>query len=116
VPRRGPELLCWKLSREYAMAEGGHIRIYRKAALIKLLEEAGLSVWAVRHAHGLHSPYWWLKCLVGLTADDAPLVSLYHRFLTWDMMAKPRLTQFLERLLNPILGKSLVLYCRKPVG
>src|SRR5512139_2686661 len=35
VPRRGPELLCWKLSRDYAPANGGHLRIYRKAALIK---------------------------------------------------------------------------------
>jgi len=29
------------------------------------------------------------------------------------MLKKPPLTQFLERLLNPILGKSLVVYCKK---
>jgi hypothetical protein len=34
--------------------------------------------------------------------------------LVWDMMARPWLTQTAERLLNPILGKSLVLYLRKP--
>jgi SAM-dependent methyltransferase len=116
VPRRGPERLCWALSDQYAPAEGGHIRIYRKADLIALLEQTGLWVWSVHHAHSLHTPYWWLKCLVGLTAEDSPLVSLYHRFLTWDMMAKPRLTRLLERLLNPLLGKSLVVYCRKSVG
>ena len=116
VPRRGPERLCWALSDQYAPAEGGHIRIYRKADLIALLEDAGLSVWSEHHAHGLHTPYWWLKCLLGPRREDSPLVGLYHRFLTWDMMAKPRLTQFLERLLNPILGKSLVVYCRKPAG
>jgi SAM-dependent methyltransferase len=116
VPRRGPERLCWALSDQYAPVDGGHIRIYRKAALIELLEQTGLSVWSVHHAHSLHTPYWWLKCLVGLTAEDSPLVSLYHRFLTWNMMARPRLTHLFERLLNPILGKSLVVYCRKPVG
>jgi ubiquinone/menaquinone biosynthesis C-methylase UbiE len=116
VPRRGPELLCWALSDQYATAEGGHIRIYRKAALIGLLEQVGLRIRSVHHAHSLHTPYWWLKCLVGVTRENSPLVRLYHRFLTWDMMAKPRLTQFLEQLLNPILGKSLVVYCRKPLG
>ena len=116
VPRYGPERLCWALSDEYALSKGGHIRIYRRAALIALLEQAGLRIRSVHHAHSLHTPFWWLKCLVGVARQDSPLVNLYHRLLTWDMMAKPGLTQFLERLLNPILGKSLVVYCRKPLG
>jgi SAM-dependent methyltransferase len=116
VPRRWPERLCWTLSRAYAPVEGGHIRIYSKAGLITLLEQAGLKVRSLHHAHSLHAPYWWLKCLVGVAREDVALVSLYHRFLTWDMMKKPRLTRLLERLLNPILGKSLVLYCQKSVG
>ena len=41
------------------------------------------------------------------------IVGLYHRLLVWDMMAKPALTRWLERLLNPVLGKSLVVYLRK---
>jgi hypothetical protein len=32
------------------------------------------------------------------------------------MMRRPWLTQHAERLLNPVLGKSLVLYLRKPGG
>jgi hypothetical protein len=40
-------------------------------------------------------------------------VNLYHRFLTWDIMKQPRGTRFLENLLNPILGKSLVVYLKK---
>jgi hypothetical protein len=64
-------------------------------------------------AHSIHAPYWWLKCLVGVNRSDAFLVNLYHRLLVWDMMKKPKLTRFLDRLFNPILGKSRVLYFRK---
>ena len=38
----------------------------------------------------------------------------YHRLLVWDMMKAPRLTRVAERLLNPVIGKSLVVYLRKP--
>ena len=38
----------------------------------------------------------------------------YHRMLVWDMMSAPKLTRTAERLLDPVLGKSLVLYARKP--
>jgi hypothetical protein len=41
------------------------------------------------------------------------VVNLYHRFLVWDLLKKPRLTRAIERMLNPILGKSLVVYCKK---
>jgi hypothetical protein len=30
------------------------------------------------------------------------------------MMSAPRVTRVAERLLNPVVGKSLVLYLRKP--
>jgi SAM-dependent methyltransferase len=113
VPRRGPERLCWRLSADYAAAEGGHVRIYRKPALCARLRRAGLEPHRHHYAHSLHTPFWWLKCLVGPRRTDARLVNLYHRFLVWDLMKKPRLTRALERLLNPILGKSLVVYCKK---
>ncbi len=113
VPRRWPERICWKLSDAYAAADGGHVRIYRRRELIGLLEQGGARTWAVHYAHSLHTPFWWLKCLVGPAREDHRLVRLYHRFLTWDMMRKPRATRFLEKLLNPILGKSLVVYLRK---
>lgn len=113
VPRFWPEKICWLLSREYANTEGGHIRIYKTAELVDLLTSCGLSVTAMHYAHSLHAPFWWLKCLLGPSRDDAVMVRIYHRFLTWDMLKKPRLTRFLERLLNPVLGKSVVVYLRK---
>jgi hypothetical protein len=41
------------------------------------------------------------------------MVNLYHRFLSWDIMHKPKLIGWVDRLLNPVLGKSLVVYFKK---
>ncbi len=113
IPRYFPERICWMLSNAYHLTEGGHVRIYRKKRLIALLCTAGFKLKTSHHAHSLHTPYWWLKCLVGPTRTDNLAVNLYHRFLTWDIMTRPRFTKQLEQLLNPIMGKSLVLYFKK---
>jgi hypothetical protein len=34
--------------------------------------------------------------------------------LVWDIMRRPRLTRWAERALDPLIGKSLVLYLHKP--
>jgi 2-polyprenyl-3-methyl-5-hydroxy-6-metoxy-1,4-benzoquinol methylase len=114
VPRYLPEKICWLLSDDYHQVNMGHIRIYRKNELIGLLQQQGLHYRGSQYAHGLHSPYWWLKCLVGPTREDHPLVYLYHRFLVWDLMEKPRFSQMLDTVLNPLIGKSLVIYAQKP--
>jgi ubiquinone/menaquinone biosynthesis C-methylase UbiE len=113
VPRFWPERVCWALSSQYANSNNGHIRIYRKKNLIALLENKGVQPWALHYAHSLHAPYWWLKCLLGLTREDSKLVNLYQRFLNWDIMKKPKLVSWIDKLLNPILGKSLVIYLKK---
>jgi SAM-dependent methyltransferase len=115
VPRWWPEKLCWWLSKAYRNTEGGHLRVYRKGPLVKKLSNAGTRYCDAHHAHSLHAPYWWLKCLVGID-NEAPLpVRLYKRLLTWDILQHPPLTRFIEKLANPLLGKSLVLYFRKDV-
>ena len=113
VPRYYPERICWALSDAYHQTTNGHIRIYRKQELIRLLESHGAVFQFNRFAHSLHAPYWWLKCLVGPERTDAAIVNSYQRFLTWDILNKPRTTRFLEALLNPLFGKSLVIYCKK---
>jgi SAM-dependent methyltransferase len=113
VPRTWPERICWILSPAYAGSRDGHVRIFKQRQLISDLSSAGLRLWDRHFAHSLHTPYWWLKCLVGPDRKDSPAVNLYHRFLTWDMMKKPRVTGLLDKLLNPVLGKSLVVYSRK---
>jgi SAM-dependent methyltransferase len=110
VPREGPEAVCWALSREYRHSEGGHVRIYRRKVLRRKLVDNGFQIYATHFAHGLHSPFWWLKCLVGLKREDAKIVDLYHRLLVWDLMKKPAITQFLEKALTPFIGKSVVFY------
>jgi ubiquinone/menaquinone biosynthesis C-methylase UbiE len=113
VPRRWPEILMWAISKAYQASAGGHIRIYQKKQLIKLVEKSGAQHRYSHYAHSLHTPFWLLKCLLGLEKEHLWPVNLYHRFLTWDLMQKPRITRLLERSLNPILGKSLVLYFTK---
>ncbi len=115
VPRWGPEKVCWALSDAYHEVEGGHVRIYKGSELVSRLERAGLVPEGTGFTHGLHAPYWWLKCAVGVTNDDNPLVRGYHRLLVWDMMKKPLVTRVAERLLDPVVGKSFVVYLARPV-
>ncbi len=110
VPRFGPEWLCWKLSRAYHEVPGGHLRIFNASVLNKQIEKLGFFRYARHFAHGLHSPYWWLKCLFWSSADKNPLVSAYHRLLVWDLMQKPWITRTLEKILNPLIGKSIAMY------
>ncbi len=110
VPRFGPETICWALSDEYANSAGGHVRIYRARQLREKLVRHGYNVDHSHYAHGLHSPYWWLKCAVGVDHAEHPLVKLYHRLLVWDMFHRPLLTRVLEKVLDPLIGKSVVFY------
>ncbi len=121
VPSWLPEQVCWALSEEYhaPFVEGGHVRIYTEATLRSRMRAAGLEPRGAHHAHALHSPYWWLKCAVGPTNDDHPLVKAYHQLLVWDIaQTQPMgtVTRLAEKVLNPVLGKSLVVYARKPSG
>jgi SAM-dependent methyltransferase len=115
VPRYGPERICWALSDEYHANEGGHIRIYRRDVVRTRLASVGLTPGESHHAHALHAPYWWLKCAVGVD-KDAAIVRAYHRMLVWDLTKRPWLTRTAERLLDPLVGKSLVVYADKPGG
>ena len=116
VPAWLPERICWRLSDEYHDTPGGHVRIYTRPELETKLRAAGFAVGGHHHAHGLHSPYWWLKCVVGVHRDGHPLARAYHRLLVWDIMKHPPVTRLAERALNPLIGKSIVVYARKPQG
>jgi SAM-dependent methyltransferase len=115
VPAWLPERICWRLSDDYHNVPGGHVRIYTRAEMETKLGRAGLRAGDHHHAHGLHSPYWWLKCAVGVHDDDHPLARAYHRLLVWDIMKRPAATRLAERALNPLIGKSIVIYADKPI-
>ena len=116
VPAWVAEKICWKLNDEYyaPKAVGGHVRIYRRSQLRSKIREVGLLPCGWDRAHALHSPYWWLKCAVGPSNDKHRLVRAYHRMLVWDIVQNPWITRTLDRLLNPIIGESMVLYAIKP--
>ena len=113
VPRAWPERICWWLSREYHEVPGGHLRIFRRRELRSAIEGRGLRCYAEHGGHALHAPYWWLQCLFWKSRESNWLVRQYHRLLVWDMMQQPVFTRVLERALNPVLGKSIVMYFQK---
>ncbi len=116
VPTRFPERICWALNYRYHDTPGGHVRIYRQHELETKLERSGLTLRGSHHAHSLHSPYWWLKCGFGIENTEAWPVRKYHDFLVYQIERQPRWVAGLDRTLNPVLGKSLVVYTEKVGG
>jgi len=117
IPAWFPEKVCWALSEEYHAPHvpGGHVRIYTENELRRKLRAAGLKPGDAHHAHSLHSPYWWLRCAIDPQhSDDHPLVKAYLKLLTWDIVERPLVTRIADKVLNPVLGKSLIVYSRKP--
>ena len=74
VPRYLPELICWKLSKEYSETPGGHVRIFKHKQLKDLAVNRGLEYQSFHWAHGLHSPYRRLQCLFWTTKETSSLV------------------------------------------
>ena len=91
VPSWLPEKINWMLSDDYhaPAAVGGHVRIYSATELKAKLRAAGLRVAGTHHTHALHSPYWWLRCAVGVNDDGHPMVRRYRQFLEWDIVRRP---------------------------
>ena len=116
VPRRWPEKICWALSDAYYKVPGGHLRIFRSKELRDEIEHLGFKHYYRHWAHALHAPFWWLKCLFWKSQDTNWLVKQYHRLLVWDLLENPAFTRILEKSMNPIMGKSVVMYFRKEVA
>ena len=116
VPRFLPEWICWQLSEGYQQMPGGHVRIFKHKTLKQLATNEEMSYLGFHWAHGLHSPYWWLQCLFWNNRDSSYLIKLYHKFLVWDLIKKPIFTRILEFILQPLIGKSLVMYFEKPLN
>jgi len=113
VPASLPERVNWALDSDYHDTPGGHVRIYSKGELVERLEAAGLHVRGSRRAHALHSPYWWIRCAGGVNRDDRWLAQRYHNVLVKQIMEDPPLLRRLDDALNPVLGKSLIVYAVK---
>ena len=114
VPHHWPEWICWLLSHSYHNTPGGHLRIYKKRDLQADFEARGFQFEHHHLAHGLHSPYWWLRCAVGVNNDRNILVRAYRKILEAEILSNPLVLRLISKLADPIMGKSLVLYFTKP--
>ena len=88
------------------------MRIYRRAS-----SSAGCGGGAradgSHHAHALHSPVLVAALRVGVDERRPSLsCSAYHRLLVWDIMPARR-HRDRRAPLNPLIGKSLVVYLEK---
>ena len=110
IPSQFPEWVCWRLAADYHSEPGGHVRIFSGPDLRQRIERLDMTLYARHHAHALHVPYWWLKCWYWGRSPEPWPVRIWHRLLVWDLMQAPFVTRFLEQLLNPLIGKSLVMY------
>lgn len=114
VPHNWPERICWLLSEEYHNTPGGHVRIFRRRDLQADFEQLGFRFNRRHLAHGLHSPYWWLRCAIGVTNDRNVLVRGYKKLLEIEILSNPLPLRALSALADPLMGKSLVMYFDKP--
>jgi len=113
IPTATSEHLYLRLGDDYFESPGGHIRIFRPRQLARALAAAGLATRGVGFAHALHTPYWMLRSAVGLPrADEFRLVRAYRLFLIRAVAS--RLLDRVERVLNYVCPKSLILYADKP--
>lgn len=114
VPAERPERVCWRLDRGYHDVPGGHVRIYRRGELEAKLAGAGLTVLGHHRAHGLHTPYWWIRCVRGVHAPEGLVARRYHQVLVTQITRNPRWLAALDRVVTPWLGKSVVVYAERP--
>jgi SAM-dependent methyltransferase len=116
VPRELPERICWALDRNYHDVPGGHVRIFKRRDLQDRLTRAGLRLTGYDHQHGLHSPYWWIRCAGGVNNPDRFLARHYHELLVKQITDNPAWLAAVDRALNPVIGKSLVVYGERVAG
>jgi SAM-dependent methyltransferase len=116
VPRQWPEWVCWQLSEGYRTSPGGHIRIFDATHLRREVQRYGFLYRGRGSAHALHVPYWWLKCIYWRRDHEPWILRIYHKLLVWDLMRRPWLTRVVDAVLNPLMGKSVVMYFSKPKG
>ncbi len=74
------------------------------------IEDEGMTCFGGHGAHALHVPYWWLQCLFWAKRESSKIVKAYHKLLVWDLLNKPWITQVIDKILNPVMGKSIVMY------
>ena len=113
VPASWPEKVCWALSKDYQNQPGGHLRIFSQLGLVSEIKDAGFKFLSSEKFHSIHAPYWWLRCFFWNSQDSNSLVKLYKKMLERHILKKPFLLNLIDRILNPLMGKSFSMYFEK---
>jgi SAM-dependent methyltransferase len=117
VPDEYSEKVFWKLSESYRTHVGGHVRIYNRGDIVRLLRNAGLEPYAVRYRHSLETVYWLSH--VAFWSDwgkQGPITAAFRRLLDSQRARQSRIVSALDDIGNRILPKSIVVYSRKPLA
>ena len=110
VPAEFPEKICWLLSEAYQNQPGGHLRIFKKNELIREIAEHNFSFESSQRFHSIHSAYWWLRCLFWKSQESNIIIKGYKKILERHILKKPFFLDLIDRIFNPILGKSIAFY------
>ena len=110
VPAEFPEKICWLLSEAYQNQPGGHLRIFKKNELIKEVAEHNFSFESSQRFHSIHSAYWWLRCLFWKSQESNIIIKGYKKILERHILKKPFFLNLIDKIFNPILGKSIAFY------
>ena len=113
VPASWPEKICWYLSKEYQNQPGGHLRIFDQKKLVNEIEDCGFTYLSSEKFHSIHSPYWWLRCFFWKSQEKNILVQAYKKMLERHILKKPFISNSIDKLMNPIMGKSFSMYFEK---
>jgi ubiquinone/menaquinone biosynthesis C-methylase UbiE len=114
VPDEYSERLLWRLSPRYRNTPGGHVRIYRRKEIKRLMAESGARPFSVEYRHALESVRWIVHSVVDREWGKPGLITRGFRWL----LDKPshrnwRVLAWADRLGSLVLPKSIVLYGRK---
>ena len=113
VPASWPEKICWRLSRDYQNQPGGHLRIFNQGNLVSEIENLGFKFLSSEKFHSIHSPYWWLRCFFWQSQETNFLVKIYKKILEYHILKKPFFLDLIDKIFNPIMGKSFAMYFEK---
>jgi SAM-dependent methyltransferase len=116
VPDEYSEKVFWKLSKNYRTHAGGHVRIFGRSEIVRLMRTSGLDPYAVRYRHSLETVYWLSH--VAFWSDwgkQGPITSAFRRILDSQRARQSAIITALDDVGNRILPKSIVVYSRKPL-
>ena len=115
VPKFFPEWVCWKLSKDYQNEPRGHVRIFKYKELKNSVSTLGFKFY--KKALGSCFAFFTGGCNVffGKLRINQNLLAFTILSVS-DMTKNPFITRLLEFLLQPIIGKSVVMYFQNIEG